>query len=66
MRNSYQGMQLANFKRGGGDQMGVAGGLNDNADRPAEVNAYKPNAFGLYNMAGNVSEWVLDVYRPKH
>ena len=63
-RNAYQGMQLGNFKRGGGDQMGVAGGLNDNADIPAEIYAYKPNAFGLYNMAGNVSEWVLDVYRP--
>jgi formylglycine-generating enzyme required for sulfatase activity len=47
-----------------GDAMGVAGGLNDNADIPAEIYAYKPNAFGLYNMAGNVSEWVLDVYRP--
>ncbi len=64
MRNAYQGMQLANFKRGLGDQMGVAGGLNDNADRPSEIYSYKPNAFGLYNMAGNVSEWVMDVYRP--
>lgn len=64
MRNQYQGEQLANFKRGMGDQMGVAGGLNDNADIPALIYSYKPNAFGLYNMAGNVSEWVLDVYRP--
>ena len=63
-RNAYQGQQLANFRRGQGDAMGVAGGLNDNADIPADIYAYKPNAFGLYNMAGNVSEWVLDVYRP--
>jgi formylglycine-generating enzyme required for sulfatase activity len=28
------------------------------------VNAFYPNGFGLYNMAGNVSEWVFDVYRP--
>lgn len=27
-----------------------------------EVYEYSPNDFGLYNMSGNVSEWVLDVY----
>jgi formylglycine-generating enzyme len=25
---------------------------------------FPPNDYGLYNMAGNVSEWVMDVYRP--
>src|SRR5699024_9901571 len=30
---------------------------------PAPVKSYFPNAFGLYNMSGNVSEWVRDVYR---
>jgi formylglycine-generating enzyme len=44
--------------------MGVAGGLNDNAAIPAEVTSFIPNGFGLYNMSGNVNEWVLDVYRP--
>jgi sulfatase modifying factor 1 len=62
--NSSQGKFLANFKRGGGDMMGIAGGLNDNADIPGPVNSFLPNDFGLYNMAGNVSEWVADVYRP--
>jgi len=28
------------------------------------VTSFWPNDFGLYNMAGNVSEWVMDVYRP--
>lgn len=28
------------------------------------VKAYTPNAFGVYNMAGNVSEWTLDAFSP--
>jgi gliding motility-associated lipoprotein GldJ len=60
----YIGEMMANFKRGRGDNMGVAGHLNDNADITAPVYSYWPNDYGLYNMAGNVSEWVMDVYRP--
>ncbi len=59
-----RGKIMANFKRGRGDNMGVAGALNDNAAYTANVYSYAPNAFGLFNMAGNVSEWVQDVYRP--
>ncbi len=62
--DKYLGMMLANFKRGAGDMMGVAGHLNDNAEITAPVYSYWPNDNGLYNMAGNVSEWVMDVYRP--
>ena len=58
-----KGEIIANFKRGRGDNMGIAGKLNDNADIPAPARTYWPNGFGLYNMA-NVSEWVMDVYRP--
>jgi gliding motility-associated lipoprotein GldJ len=63
-QENFQGDMLANFVRGRGDYMGVAGHLNDNADITAPVYSYWPNDYGLYNMAGNVSEWVLDVYRP--
>jgi sulfatase modifying factor 1 len=58
------GQYLDNFKRGRGDYMGVAGSLNDGADITAPVGTYPPNDYGLYNMAGNVAEWVADVYRP--
>lgn len=60
-----QGAIMANFKRGRGDNMGVAGNLNDKADITNHVRSYWPNDYGLYNMAGNVSEWVMDVYRPE-
>jgi gliding motility-associated lipoprotein GldJ len=63
-RGSWQGKFLANFKRGSGDNMGIAGGLNDNASIPGPIEAFFPNGFGLYNMSGNVNEWVADVYRP--
>ena len=68
LRNSdpkNQGEIMANFKNKRGDNMGVAGNLNDNADITAPVKSYWPNDYGIYNMAGNVSEWVMDVYRPK-
>ena len=43
--------------------MGVSGALNDRYVITAPVDAFYPNDFGLYNMAGNVNEWVMDVYR---
>lgn len=60
----YQGDQLANFKQGKGDYSGIAGWSNDGADITIKVKSYAPNAFGLYDMSGNVAEWVQDVYRP--
>lgn len=60
----YIGQMLANFVRGAGDYMGTAGFLNDNADVTAPVYSFWPNDYGLYHMSGNVSEWVMDIYRP--
>jgi gliding motility-associated lipoprotein GldJ len=59
-----RGDQLANFKQGKGDYGGIAGWSDDGADITAPVKSYEPNDHGLYDMAGNVAEWVADVYRP--
>lgn len=59
-----KGDQLANFKQGKGDYGGIAGWSDDGADITNEVMSYDPNDFGIYDMAGNVAEWVADVYRP--
>ena len=63
-RNGGYGSINANFVKGNGDYMGVAGALDDFGDITVNVYQYAPNDYGLYNMAGNVSEWVMDVYRP--
>ncbi len=60
----FRGDQLANFKQGKGDYGGIAGWSDDGADITNKVKSYAPNDFGLYDMAGNVAEWVADVYRP--
>lgn len=54
-----------NVMRAKGDMGGIAGGnLNDAGFITTPVYSYWPNSYGVYNMAGNVSEWTLDVYRP--
>ena len=58
------GDQLANFKLGRGDYGGIAGWSEEGSGITTSSMAYPPNSFGLYGMAGNVSEWVADVYRP--
>jgi formylglycine-generating enzyme len=49
---------LTNFKQDEGDYW------EDGAALTLPVMAYAPNEFGLYNMEGNVSEWMLDAYSP--
>ncbi len=63
-KRKVKGDQLANFKQGKGDYGGIAGWSDDGADITAQVKSYDPNDYGLYDMAGNVAEWVADVYRP--
>lgn len=63
-KRQIAGQQLANFKQGKGDYGGIPGWSDTGADITAEVKSYPPNDYGLYDMAGNVAEWVADVYRP--
>jgi sulfatase modifying factor 1 len=47
-----------NFKQGEGMY------ASDGSTFTLPVTSYTPNAFGIYNMAGNVSEWTLDAFSP--
>ena len=49
---------MANFKPDRGNY------IDDGFAYTAPVDVFAPNGFGLYNMSGNVSEWVNDAYNP--
>jgi formylglycine-generating enzyme required for sulfatase activity len=42
------------------------GGSQWDNKQTAPVGSFKPNAFGLYDMQGNVWQWVEDCYKDNH
>jgi gliding motility-associated lipoprotein GldJ len=64
-KGKTQGLFLANFKNGSGDFKGMSGYINESSGMIDKVSSHLQNPSSkLYNIAGNVSEWVADVYRP--
>lgn len=55
-----------------GDEVGVGNancigcGSNWDGRQTSPVGSFKPNEFGLYDMAGEVWQWVQDCYHPDY
>ncbi len=57
-RRGKAGRFMVNFKQQEGDY------VEDGSIFTLPVKSYAPNSFGVFNMAGNVSEWTLDAFSP--
>ena len=62
-RGGYPNIEKKDYTYAGSDDPDEVAWYSDNADgRKHPVGQKKPNKFGLYDMSGNVFEWVFDGY----
>ena len=59
LRNK-KGLYRCNFAREANEQIEIEKKINVSSDITAQVNAYYPNHFGLFNLSGNVAEMISD------
>lgn len=59
--NFEEATEFVNFHQGDFPNLNE---VKDNFEKTSPVKSFPPNAFGLFEVSGNVWEWVLDTYYP--